>query len=369
LEDYALLRRGTAILRLTTAALALYALEETPTVSSPAACDIREIEMKNRPWRLIQGLVTIGLVSAAIAQPVRAECPQPVKIIVSYPPGSPDDVIARILAQRLSEAGGRFYVENLPGAGGMIGTATAARALPDGCTMIIVNQNFVVQPAMGEKLAYQVPDGFTPVTLLIAAPETISVNPSVPATTIKELVALVKANPAKYNYASPGYGSSPHLASERLFKQTLGLDVVHVPFQGGPPAVTSTVAGHTQILHLTLPIVAPLVRDGKLRLLAVADKKRAREFGDVPTLEEAGIPDHEVGFWDGILVPKGTPDDIVEVRHRQISQIMALPEVRDQLQALGYTVINGSRPEFAAHLQTELAKWKGIVREGKIKSE
>ncbi len=317
----------------------------------------------------ILGLVMISVVSAAIAQPVRAECPQPVKIIVSYPPGSPDDVIARILAQKLSEAGGRFYVENLAGAGGMIGTAMAARALPDGCTMVIVNQNFVVQPAIGDKLAYEVPESFTPVTLLIAAPETISVNPSLPAASLKELVALVKASPGKYNYASPGYGSSPHLASERLFKQTLGLDVVHVPFQGGPPAVTSTVAGHTQILHLSLPIVAPLVRDGKLRLLAVADKTRAPEFPGVPTLEEAGIPDHEVGFWNGILLPKGTPDDVVERRHRQIRQIMALPDVRDRLAALGYTPINGSQNEFAAHLQTELTKWKAIVREGKIKSE
>lgn len=325
--------------------------------------------MKSLPHPMILGLVTIAVVSSAIAQPARAECSQPVKIIVSYPPGSPDDVIARILAQKFSEAGGRFYVENLPGAGGMIGTATAAKALPDGCSMVIVNQNFVVQPAIGEKLAYEVPDSFTPVTLLVAAPETISVNPSVPATTIKELVALVKASPAKYNYASPGYGSSPHLASERLFKQTLGLDVVHVPFQGGPPAVTSTVAGHTQILHLTLPIVAPLVRDGKLRLLAVADQTRAPEFPSIPTLEEAGIPNHEVGFWDGILLPKGTPDDIVELRHRQIGQIMALPDVRDRLAGLGYTPINGSPNAFAAHLQTELSKWKAIVRDGKIKPE
>ena len=321
------------------------------------------------PLRLLLGLVAIGVVSSAIAQPMRVECPQPVKIIISYPPGSPDDVIARILAQKLSDAGGRFYVENLPGAGGMIGTATAARALPDGCTMVVVNQNFVVQSAMGEKLAYQVPDSFTPVTLLIAAPETISVNPSVSATTIKELVALVKASPGKYNFASPGYGSSPHLASERLFKQTLGLDVVHVPFQGGPPAVTSTVAGHTQILHLTLPIVAPLVRDGKLRLLAVADKTRAPEFPGVPTLEEAGIPNHEVGFWNAVLVTKGTPDDIVELRHRQISEVMALPEVRDRLTALGYAPISGSQNELAAHLQTELAKWKAIVHESKIKPE
>ena len=325
--------------------------------------------MKSHLRRLMVGLATMAGVLFSFASPAWAECAQPVRLIVSYPPGSPDDVIARILAQKMSEAGGRFYVENLPGAGGMIGTATAARALPDGCTMVIVNQNFVVQPAIGEKLTYEVPGSLTPVTLLIAAPETISVTPSMPTTNMQELAAVVKANPGKYNYASPGYGSSPHLASERLFKHTLGLDVVHVPFQGGPPAVASTVAGHTQILHLTLPVVAPLVRDGKLRMLAVADKTRAPGFPGVPTLEEAGIPNHEVGFWNGILVPKGTPDEFVELRHRQISHIMALPEVRDRLEVMGYTPINGSPSQFAAHLQTELSKWKEIVREGRIKPE
>jgi tripartite-type tricarboxylate transporter receptor subunit TctC len=181
--------------------------------------------------------------------PANAEaCAQPVKIVVSYPAGSPDDLIARILAQKLSEAGSRFYVENMPGASGMIGTAAAARAPADGCTMVIVNQNFVVQAAMNANIAYNVPDSFTPVTLLVAAPEAIAVNPSVPATTLTGPIALVKADPGKYNYASPGYGSSPHLAAEWLFKIAEGLEIVHVPFQGGPPAVASTVAGHTHLV-------------------------------------------------------------------------------------------------------------------------
>jgi len=322
--------------------------------------------MKKPLQLLMMAFITIAVAFSAIAQPMSADCSQAVKIIVSYPPGSPDDIVARILSQKLSELGGRFYVENLPGAGGMIGTAAAARALADGCTMVIVNQNFVVQAALGDKLAYQVPDSFTPVTRLLAAPEAIAINTSVPAATIEELVALIRASPGKFSYASPGYGSSPHLASQRLFEQTLGLDVVHVPFQGGPPAVTSTVAGHTQILHLTLPIIAPQVRDGKLRLLAIADGKRAAEFPDIPTLEETGIPNHEVEFWDGILLPKGTPDDIVELRHRQINQIMALPDVRERLMALGYTPVSGAPQAFAAHLQTELGKWKAIVRNGKV---
>ena len=313
-------------------------------------------------------LVVLCAISPAGLLPANAEtCSQPAKIIVSYPAGSPDDLMARILAQKLSEAGSRFYVENMPGASGMIGTAAAARAPADGCTMVIVNQNFVVQAATNAKLPYDVPESFTPVTLLVAAPETISVNPSVPATNLKELIALLKANPGKYNYASPGYGSSPHLAAEWLFRVTEGLEVVHVPFQGGPPAVTSTVAGHTQILFLTLPIVAPLVKDGKLRLLAVADKTRSALFPDVPTLEEAGMPGHEVGYWNGILVPKGTEQDVVDRINRQVTLIMALPDVKERLQGLGYTPINGSAETFAARMKAELVTWRDVVRAANIK--
>ncbi len=286
---------------------------------------------------------------------------------MSYPAGSPDDLIARILAEKLSEAGSRFYVENMPGASGMIGTAAAARAPANGCTMVIVNQNFVVQAATNANVPYDVPDSFTPVTLLVAAPEAIAVNPSVPATTLKGLIALVKADPGKYNYASPGYGSSPHLAAEWLFKIAQGLEIVHVPFQGGPPAVASTVAGHTQILFLTLPIVAPLATEGKLRLLGVADKTRSAAFPDVPTLEEAGFAGHEIGYWNGLLVPKGTAKDVVDRLNRQVTRVMSSPELRERLDGLGYTPISGSAEAFAARLKGELVKWREVVRIANIK--
>ena len=173
------------------------------------------------------------------------------KVVVAYPPGSPDDLIARILTQKLAEKGGRYMVENMPGASGIIGNTAAAKAAPDGCTLLEVNQNFVVQPAANAKFSYDVPGSFTPVAFLAAAPETISVNPSVPARTMQELIALLKANPGKYSYASPGYASSPHIAAERRFRLTHGLEVTHVPFQGGPPAVNSTIGGHTAIVHLS----------------------------------------------------------------------------------------------------------------------
>lgn len=321
-----------------------------------------------RPLRLLAlHLIALCAMWMTTSQALQAECVQAVKIIVPYPPGGPDDLVARLLAQKLSEAGGRVVVENMPGATGMIGTAAAARAAPDGCTLLIVNQNLVTQPAVGAKNPYDVLDSFTPVTLLLAAPEAISVNPSVPATTMQELISLAKANPGKYNYASPGYGSSPHLASERLFKQTLGLDIVHVPFQGGPPAINATVGGHTQILAITLPLVAHLVKEGKLRLVVVADQKRSPEFPDVATLAEAGISRHDVGFWNGILLPKGAPRDIVEQIHRQVAQIMSSPDVKGRLVALGYSPINGTPEAFAAHLKAEMTSWSAIAREQHIK--
>jgi tripartite-type tricarboxylate transporter receptor subunit TctC len=189
----------------------------------------------------------------------------------------------------------------------------------------------------------------------------------VQATTMQELVSIAKANPGKYNYASPGYGSSPHLASERLFKRTLGLDIVHVPFTGGPPAINATVAGHTQILAITLPLIVDLVKDGKLRLLGVAGNRRSSEFPDVATLGESGISAHEVGFWNGILLPKGASRSVVEQIHRQVTQIMSFPDVKDRLTALGYSQITGSPEAFGAHIKSELTTWRAIAEEQKIK--
>jgi tripartite-type tricarboxylate transporter receptor subunit TctC len=290
-----------------------------------------------------------------------------VKVIVAYPPGAPDDLIARLLTHKLAEKGDRYIVENMPGASGIIGNTAAAKAAPDGCTLLVVNQNFVVQPAVNAKVSYDVPGSFAPVAFLAAAPEAISVNPSVPAKTMRELLDLLKANPGKYSYASPGHASSPHIAAERLFRLTHGLDVTHVPFQGGPPAVTSTIGGHTAIVHLTLPVVAPSVKDGKLRMLAVADRKRHPEFPDVPTLAESGIPNHEVGFWNALLAPRGTSADILDDLNRQVAQVMAQPEVREKLAVIGFTPVTGSRSALAEYIDAELALWKSIVTQAKIK--
>jgi tripartite-type tricarboxylate transporter receptor subunit TctC len=292
-----------------------------------------------------------------------------VKLIVPYQAGGGGlDALARMVAQKLSERSrAPYYVENIPGAGGTIGTGAAVHAVADGHTLLFMNQDFVVQPLLKAKVPYDPFKDFAPVTMTAAGTEAIIVNPSVDARNMAELIALLKTNPGKYSYASPGHGTSPHLASERLFKMTYGLDVVHVPFQGGAPAVAATLAGHTNILHINLAVVAPYLKDGRLRVLAVASKTRAAAFPDVPTLEEAGIPGHEVGYWNGVVAPAGTPRNLVEQVSRRISEVLALPDVKEKLEAAGFEPI-GSAPEvFAAHIAAESAEWAKIVRAARIK--
>jgi tripartite-type tricarboxylate transporter receptor subunit TctC len=324
--------------------------------------------MKTPLSLFVLGLLLMCPISATAQPPEATSYPaRPVKVIVPNAAGAALDIIGRMVAQKLSElTGAQFFVENLPGAGGTIGMGTAARAPADGYTMMVINQDFVVQPSVRSKVPYDPFKSFTPVASVAAAPETISVHPSLPATNMKELITLLKANPGKYSYASPGHGTSPHIACERLFKLTYGLDVVHVPFQGGAPAITATLAGHTQILHITLPLVAAHIKEGKLRGLAVADKRRSQSLPDVPTLEEAGIPNHEVGYWTGFVVPAGTPIQIVDLLSRQIAKIVSLPEVKERLATLGFGPLAGTPQELAAYINAESTEWARVVREAKI---
>ncbi len=303
----------------------------------------------------------------SLATPASAQaCPGPAKIIVAYPPGAPDDVIARILAQKLGASGHAHVIENLPGASGKIGNATAAKAAADGCTLLIVNPNVAVHAAAGSNVPYDIVKDFAPVAFLTAAPETISVHPSVPARTMQELVTLLRTHPGQYTYASPGFASSPHLFGERLFRSTLGLQVAHVPHQGGPPALNSTIGGHTNIVLLTLPVVASAVQDGRLRMVAVADTRRHAMFPEVPTLAEAGIADHEVGFWNAVLVPAATPKPIVAALNRRITEIMSSGEVREKLAVLGFVPVSGSSAELAGHIATQISNLKALLAKTQV---
>ena len=318
----------------------------------------------------ILGLLSFYPISAMAQQSDGAERypARPVKVIVPYGAGAAADVIARIVTQKLSEEiGAQFYVENLPGAGSVTGTLAAARAPADGYTLLVVNQDFVIQPQVKSKPTYDPFKSFAPVASLAGAPETISIHPSVPAANMKELIALLKANPGKYSYASPGYGTSPHIAVERLFKLAHDLDVVQVPFQGGGPAVMSTLAGHTHILHITLPLVAAHINDGKLRGLAVADAKRSPLVPNVPTLNEAGIAKHDVGYWTGMMVPAGTPDRIVSMLNREVGKVLASPDVKERLAKIGFEPMLGSAESFARHVSAEATEWGRVVQRANIR--
>jgi tripartite-type tricarboxylate transporter receptor subunit TctC len=331
-----------------------------------------EATMNTRTYRFTLTLLSLFVVLFAGQPAAKAETypTRPVKIILPYPPGGPGDAIARIVAQKLSEGfGSQFYVENLPGAGGAIGAAAASKAPADGYTILLANQDLVIQPIVKAKVPYDPFTSFTPVSQIVAAPEMIVVHPSLPVQSMKELIALLRANPGKYSYASPGFGTSPHLACEWLFKLTYGLDVTHVPFQGAAPAVVSALAGQTPIFHNVLPTVAPYIKDGKLRALAVASIKRSPVFPDVPTLEEALLPGHEVGFWMGALVPAGTPAEIVQRLQSQITELVALPDVKERLATLGFDPAAGTSHGFADHLKAESNLWGKIVRDAQLKIE
>ena len=308
------------------------------------------------------GLPLAARMTAAQAYPTR-----PVRIIVPFTAGGPATIMAHVLAQPLSESWGQsFYVENLPTGASNVGSATAAKSPPDGYTLLVVTPSFVINPSLYAKLAYDPIRDFTPVILAVASPHVLLVNPSFPAKNVKELVALAKANPGKYSYASAGTGQSAQLAAE-LFKLAFGLDIVHVPFNGGAPAVNSTMGGHTQMAFNALPSAAALIKEGKLRALAVTSGERAPEFPDVPTLAEAGAPGQESLYFQGIVAPAGTPKDIVDQLYREIEKILARPDVKDRLAAIGFGVTLSSPEEFQVQLKTEAARWAKVIRDANIK--
>jgi tripartite-type tricarboxylate transporter receptor subunit TctC len=264
--------------------------------------------------------------------------------------------------------GAQFYVENIGGAGGNIGTGRAAQAAPDGYTILVNGANFVVNPALYHQVPYDPAKDFDPVTLAVTAAIVLTVNPSLPAQTVKDLVDLIKAHPGKYNYASPGTGTPPHLVGE-LFRLSLGLDLVHVPFNGGGLAIGSAVAGHTPISFGSMAPAVPLVKDGKLRALAVSTKTRSQALPDIPTMAEAGYPDIEGESWFAVVVPAGTPKEIIALLHREIVQIVALPDMKERLATLGYEAVVNTPDQCAAQFKSEIARWGKVIRAAGIKGE
>jgi tripartite-type tricarboxylate transporter receptor subunit TctC len=313
-------------------------------------------------------LVLLGILTEHRVAVAQAYPSKPVKLVVPYAPGGPNDIIARILAQKFAEGlGGNFFVENTAGAGGTIATGQAANAAADGTTILVANQHLIVQPIIKAKVPYDPFKSFVPVSVVVSAPEMIVVHPSLPVKDLNGLITLLKANPGKYSYASPGYGTTPHLACVWLFNLENGIDITHVPFQGAAPAVQSVLTGQTPVFHNVLPTVAPHIRAGTMRALAVAASKRTPYFPDVPTIAEAGHPGHEVGFWMGVFVPAGTPKDVVAILNTQVARIMALPDVKERMDTIGFDPTLSSSQELAAHMRTETEKWSKVVRKANIR--
>jgi len=291
----------------------------------------------------------------------------PVRVIVPFAAGGPTDVIARILAQKLSETfGQQVYSENVPGAGGNTGTAQAAKAAPDGYTMLVVSTGFIVNPSLYSKVPYDLFKDFTPVTLVAASPNILVVNPSVPAKNVQELITLVKDNPGKYSFAQPATGSTPHLSGE-LFKLKFNLDLVMVPFNGAAPAITSTIGGHTPIAFTALPPAMTAAQEGKVRPLAVFASKRSKSLPNAPTMTEAGFPDQESDTLTGLVAPAGTPKEIVQRWQKEIARIVSLPEVKERLEGLGFDPIANTSEQFGERIKSESVKWAKVIKDAKIK--
>ena len=321
-----------------------------------------------RRFMAVAGATIVGLAASPVTwaqtYPTRS-----VRVIVPFAPGGATDIIARLILQDLSkQLGQQFYVENIPGASGNIGTGRAARAAPDGYTVLFAFSSHVTNPSIFDKLPYDPFKDFAPITLAVSCPAVLSVNPSFPAKTIQDLVALIRNHPGKYSYASGGTGTQPHLAGEQ-FRLSLGLDLVHVPFNGGGPALVSAVAGHTPMSFTTLSPAVPHLREGKLRGLAVTGRTRSQAVPDVPTMAEAGYPDIEGDTWAGVLAPAGTDGHIVTVLNREIVKILKLPAMKERLVTLGYEPVGNTPDEYAVEMRTEIAKWAKVIRSAGIKMQ
>jgi tripartite-type tricarboxylate transporter receptor subunit TctC len=303
-------------------------------------------------------------VARAQAYPTR-----PVRMIVPYAPGGQNDAVARLIAQKLSDQLGRqFFVENLAGAGSMLGTVRAAQSARDGYTILVTDTALVVNPHLYSKVSYDVFRDFAAVSVAVTTTQVLTVTPSLPVHTVKELVQLVQSNRGKYSYASPGIGTPGHMMGE-LLRLSAGLDLIHVPFNGAGPAAASTIAGHTPIGFGSPASTIAQVNDGKLRALALASKKRLPALPDVPTMSEAGFPEVEGEFWVGMFVPSGSPADVIGSLNREIARAITAPDVKERLAALGFEPASMSLEELPANLQRETAKWAKLIDAARIKIE
>jgi tripartite-type tricarboxylate transporter receptor subunit TctC len=312
-------------------------------------------------------LAVSAIVTAGLAFPQANYPEKPIRIIVGFPAGSSPDITARHLGQKLAESWAKsVVVDNVPGAAGNIAAERVAKAVPDGYTLALaVNAQVIINPSL-YKLPYDPVRDFAPVSQVGVSPNILVVHSVVPAKTLRELVTLARARPGEITFASGGSGSSPHLAAE-LLKTAAGLDILHIPYKGVIVAVPDLIAGRVMMMFSPISVVLPLVRDGKLRPLALTSLRRSPVAPDVPTIDESGYPGFEATVWYGLLAPAGTTATIVRKLHLETVRVLALPEVRAKLADLGIEVIGNSPEEFAAVIKSEIPKWAKLLKDSGIK--
>jgi len=312
-------------------------------------------------------LAALAIPASAYAQVYPAK---PVRMIVAYPPGGGTDIVGRMVAQKLGETLGQsVLVENRGGASGNLGTELAARAVPDGYTILMGNvAPNAINVSLFKNLAFDPVADFVPVSLVASTPNILVVHPSIPARTVKEVIALAKAKPGTLNFASAGVGSSSHLAGE-LFRILAGADIVHVPYKGAGPAIVDVLSGQVQLYFATMPAAMPHVKSGKLAAVAVTSSRRSQALPDLPTTAEAGVPGYEASTWYGVLAPARTPAAVIARLHENIVKILAVSETRARLADQGFEPVGNSPEEFGAYIKSEIAKWGKVIGDAGIRPE
>ena len=320
--------------------------------------------MKYRIAYLAALCVVSGVAQAADTYPSR-----PIRMIVAYPPGGGTDQVGRVMADQLSQTlGQNVVVDNRGGATGNIGTELAARAVPDGYTLLMGNvAPNAVNVSLLKKLGFDPVRDFAPVSLVAVTPNILVTNPSIPVKTVKELIAYAKAKPGALNFPSAGVGSSSHLAGEML-KSMTGISMVHIPFKGGGPALVAVIAGEVQIMFATMPAAMPHVKSGKVKPVAVTTAKRSQAMPDLPTIAESGVKGYEASTWYGLLAPARTPQAIVTRLHGDTVKILAGP-TRQRLEVQGFEPEGGTPAEFTAYIKSEIIKWAKVIKDAGIPAE
>ena len=322
------------------------------------------------PLVMLELARAIGLCAAAfgIATPATAVYPErPIRIVVPVPPGGGNDIVARLLAQRLGDKWGQqVIVDNRPGASTAIGAEIVARASPDGYTLMFHSASFAINAAMQHNLPFDSIKDFAPIGLIARVPQILVVNPAFPAKNVSELIALAKARPGQINFASAGTGSSPHLAME-VFMEMTGAKLNHVPYKGTAPGLADVIAGHVQLTFDAIPPALGYVRSGRVRPLMVVSAKRFPSLPDVPTAAEAGLPAYDFASWFGMLAPTRTPTDIITKLNREIVGLIQSPDIRERLTDLGLEPLGTSAEENARHLQAEISRWRAFIQRHDIR--